>query len=79
MKLLAKTLQGLEEILADELADLGAKSIQILRRAVQFEGNLRMIYRANLECRTAIRILMPIAEFKANNEEELYRQNRKIN
>jgi len=72
MQLLAKTLHGLEPILANELRQLGATDIEERTRAVAFEGDIHLMYRANLELRTAIRILMPIANFKANNEDQLY-------
>lgn len=74
MKLLAKTLQGLEPVLVQELNALGARYVEPLQRAVRFKGDLEVLYRANLELRTAIRILMPIAGFQARNEEDLYRK-----
>ena len=58
MKLVATTLQGLEEILAKELKDLGASIIKVQKRAVEFEGDKRMMYRACYELRTAIRIII---------------------
>lgn len=72
MRLIAKTFQGLEEILADELAQIGAQNINNINRAVSFEGDKQLLYRANLELRTALRILVPISSFSANNEEQLY-------
>ena len=72
MQLLAKTLHGFEETLAEELRQLGATKIEERKRAVAFEGDLKLMYRANLELRTAIRVLMPIANFKARNEDEFY-------
>ncbi|MBQ9586791.1 MAG: RNA methyltransferase [Bacteroidales bacterium] len=71
-KMVAKTMHGLEEILADELRDCGAKNIELLSRAVEFSGDMRVLYRANYTCRTALAILKPFAEFEANNEQELY-------
>jgi len=72
MQLLAKTLHGFEAVLAEELRQLGATKIEERKRAVAFEGDLKLMYRANLELRTAIRVLMPIANFKARNEDEFY-------
>ncbi len=63
---------NLEEVLAEELRQLGAENITILKRAVEFEGDMRMLYRANYCCRTALAILKPFAEFDAENDEELY-------
>ena len=79
MQLLAKTLHGFEETLAEELRQLGATKIEERKRAVAFEGDLKLMYRANLELRTAIRILMPIANFKARNEDEFYDKIKEIN
>jgi putative N6-adenine-specific DNA methylase len=73
-RLVAKTILGLESVLAEELKELGAKNIEIQNRAVLFEGDNAMMYRANYHCRTAISILKPIAEFKAENEEQLYNE-----
>ena len=71
-KMIAKTMFGLEEILADELRECGAKDIEPLTRAVAFTGDMRVLYRANYTCRTALAILKPFAEFEANDEQELY-------
>jgi len=77
--LVAKTLAGLEEVLASELKKLGQKNIEILTRAVGFEGELEDIYKTNYLCRTALRILKPIAEFPCDNENELYDKVKAIN
>jgi len=71
-ELIAKTFQGLEEVLAKELTQLGANNIQIGRRMVSFTGDLKMMYKANFCLRTAIRILKPIKHFKAKNADEVY-------
>lgn len=71
-ELIAKTFQGLEEILAQELTELGASNIEIGRRMVSFTGDKAMMYKANFCLRTAIRILKPIKHFTANNADEVY-------
>lgn len=76
---LAKTLAGLEPVLADELHAIGASAILPLKRAVAFEGDMRMLYRANYELRTALRILIPIHSFSAFNERDFYDAVREIN
>ncbi|MBL7899656.1 MAG: class I SAM-dependent RNA methyltransferase, partial [Crocinitomicaceae bacterium] len=48
MKLVAKTLFGLEEVLSQELKDLGAQNIKAANRAVYFEGDKELLYRSNL-------------------------------
>ena len=60
--MLAKTFKGLEEVLAQELIELGANDVQLERRAVSFRGDKALLYRANLCLRTASRILVPIVE-----------------
>ena len=70
--MLAKTMYGLEEILAEELKDLGAQNVKIQNRAVSFKGDTGFMYKANLNLRTCLRVLKPIATFQAHNEKELY-------
>lgn len=70
--MVAKTFQGLEEVLRDELIDLGAENVEIGLRMVTFEGDNELMYRANLCCRTALRILKPIVKFTADSTDELY-------
>jgi putative N6-adenine-specific DNA methylase len=77
-EMVAKTLYGLEEILAEELIGLGANGVQIGRRIVSFEGDKELLYKTNFCCRTALRILKPIANFKANNPDEVYEQIKQI-
>ena len=61
-RMLAKTFKGLEEVLAQELTELGANDVLIERRAVSFIGDKALLYRANHCLRTAIRILVEIAK-----------------
>ena len=78
-ELIAKTFQGLEEVLAAELTELGADNISIGRRMVSFTGNQEMMYRANFCLRTAIRILKPIKHFTARDADEVYAAVQEIN
>ena len=71
-ELIAKTFQGLEEVLAQELTELGANNVQIGRRMVSFTGNKEMMYRANFCLRTALRVLMPIKHFRATDADAVY-------
>lgn len=73
MRLIAKTLAGLEPVLAQELEELGAQAVEPINRAVAFEGDKALLYRANLELRTALRILLPVKQGKVRTEDELYR------
>lgn len=70
---------GLEEVLANELKNLGAQDVIPLKRAVSFSGNQAMMYAANLHLRTALSILKPIAEFNATDPDLLYRKARDTN
>ena len=72
--MLAKTFKGLEQVLAKELIELGANNVQIERRAVSFTGDKRMLYTANFCLRTASRVLVPIATFKAKKTDDIYEQ-----
>ncbi len=76
--LLATTLSGLEEVLEAELKALGAAQTEIHTRAVSFEGDTSLLYRANLQLRTALRILIPVARFEAVDEKALYEGIRSI-
>jgi putative N6-adenine-specific DNA methylase len=71
-KIIVKTFFGLEETLRKEIENLGAKKIKVLNRAVEFEGNLELLYLANLKLRTALSVITPIFEFKAKSDQELY-------
>ena len=77
-KMVAKTMVSLEEVLADELRAMGADNVTPATRAVEFEGDMRLLYRANYCCRTALAILKPFAEFDADDEQQLYDQVYKI-
>ena len=72
--MLAKTLFGLEDLLAGELRKLGASSVEKGTRSVTFVGDLGFMYKANLCCRTAIKILKPITAFNIFTEEDLYKK-----
>ncbi|MBF1547153.1 MAG: methyltransferase, partial [Prevotella salivae] len=77
-ELIAKTFMGLEPVLAQELTQLGANNVQTGRRMVSFTGDKEMMYRANFQLHTAIRILKPIAHFKARSAEDMYDEVKKI-
>lgn len=75
---IAKTFMGLEPVLAKELTQLGANDIQIGRRMVSFTGDKELMYRANFQLHTAIRILKPISHFRALSAEDVYSEVMKI-
>lgn len=76
--MLAKTFKGLEEVLAGELVELGANNVQIERRAVSFTGDKRLLYTANMCLRTASRVLVPIATFRAKDADAVYEHAKQI-
>ncbi|MAT53664.1 MAG: RNA methyltransferase [Saprospirales bacterium] len=74
-----KTLYGLEEVLEAELHQLGIRHTERLNRAVKIEGSREDLYRCNLQLRTALSVLKPIASFYAHHENQLYKRVRRIN
>ena len=71
-EIIAKTFQGLENVLAEELTQLGANDIEIGRRMVSYTGDKEMLYRSNFFLRTAVRVLKPIKHFRATSADEVY-------
>ncbi len=72
--MVAKTFQGLEGVLSDELTALGAQDVVQGRRMVSFKGDKEMMYRANFSLRTALRVLKPIYKFTSADADDLYEQ-----
>jgi putative N6-adenine-specific DNA methylase len=72
MKLIAKTLYGLEKVLAEELLELGAKNVTPVNRAVVFNGDNRLLYKVNYCSATALSVLAVIAEFTIKSSKDLY-------
>ncbi len=71
--MVAKTFKGLEHMLAGEIEIIGGSNIRIGTRVVHFTGDKEVMYRANFQMRTALRILKPFYEFRARDENELYK------
>lgn len=78
MQLVAKTLYGLEKVLAAELMSLGAENVSLANRAVLFRGNRYLLYKANYCLRTAMAVLMPVTEFRINAPDDLYKKGLQI-
>ena len=74
MKIIATTFTGLEEVLRKEVEAIGGKNITIHKRAVSYFGDKSLLYKSNLLLRTALRVLMPLTDFIANDAEELYQK-----
>lgn len=70
--MVAKTFFGFEELLANELKNLGGADVKVGNRMVSFYGDTGFMYKANLCLRTALKILKPIGEKKVRDPEALY-------
>ena len=77
--MIAKTMAELEDVLAEELIGLGADNVELGTRMVSFTGDKALMYKANVHCRTALRVLKPIYTFKANGAEEVYQAIKELN
>jgi len=78
MKIIAKTSYGLEEVLAEEIRQLGIKEVEVVTRAVIFEGTKEELYKANLWLRTANRLIVPIRNFRIKDADDLYHKIKNI-
>jgi len=68
----AKTLRGLENLLAEELKTLGAARTEVVNRGVNFYGGRALLYKVNIASRLSLRVLLPILHFRAADPESLY-------
>jgi putative N6-adenine-specific DNA methylase len=74
MKFIAKTLYGLEQVLANELITLGADQVEAGNRAVMFSGDLKLLYTVNYCSRVALSVLMNVAEFRIRSKDDLFKR-----
>jgi putative N6-adenine-specific DNA methylase len=72
MKIVGKTLYGLEDVLAAELLSFGASDVTVLNRAVLFQGDKKLLYKVNYCSRAALSFLMPVSEFRIKTKDDLY-------
>jgi putative N6-adenine-specific DNA methylase len=70
--MLAKTFFGFEDLLEQELKQMGAQDVEKGNRVVHFKGDKGFLYKANLSLRTALKILVPIHSCHVNSEQALY-------
>ena len=77
-EIIAKTFEGLEDVLADELKSIGAEDVKVGSKSVSYMGDKEMLYKSNFRLRTALRILKPIYTFNARTVEEFYGQAKKF-
>jgi len=71
-KFIATCAKGLEYLLKDEISALGAQSVHEKLGQVQFECELERVYHILMWSRLASRILMPLHDFEAKDEKQLY-------
>jgi hypothetical protein len=77
-KYFAKTLAGMERLLKDELIELGASDLSVLRRGIEFGADMPTLFRICLCSRFAIRVLRPVLWFEADNTDALYEEAKKM-
>ncbi len=70
---------GLETVLANEIKNLGIKTVEQGKRQVSFQASLRDIYLCNMALRTAINVLIPVKHFIAHDYDILYYKSRTVN
>jgi 23S rRNA (guanine2445-N2)-methyltransferase / 23S rRNA (guanine2069-N7)-methyltransferase len=78
LSLIASCPRGLADLLVKELEGLGARNIRERATGVTFAGTLECAYRVCLESRTANRLFLELASFKAASAEEFYAEVRRI-
>lgn len=78
LKITIKTQFGLEEVLKQEIEDLGYTDVKILNRAVQLIGDWKTVYDLNLNCRVAISVLVELDHFRIREEKDIYKHAKRI-
>ena len=63
---------GLESVLSGEVKRMGGENVTVVDGKVSFEGGFELLARANMGLRTAERVLIKLAEFRAESFEELF-------
>lgn len=78
LRITIKTFYGFEEVLKDELVELGYPEVILMNRSVQIEGSWKDVYFLNIHLRTAISVLVEIKFFQIKSEEDLYKEAMKV-
>lgn len=71
-KIVCPCLFGLEAVLKQEILRMGGEDISVTDGRVAFLGDVHMIARANINLRTAERVLVCMGEFRAQTFTELF-------
>ena len=74
-RMLAPCMFGVEGILADELKRMNITSVTAENGRVFFEGDAMALASANINLRTAERVMLVVGEFYATSFEELFQKN----
>ena len=77
-EIVATSTFGVEAVLKKEIKDLGFVITDSRNGRITFKGNERALVKANLWLRTADRVYLKLAEFKAKTFEELFRSAEEI-
>lgn len=78
MNIVVKTFYGLEDVLCEELAELGYTKVEKLNRAVRLQGEWKDVYYLNLHLRCALTVLVELRQFTIREEKDLYKEAMKI-
>lgn len=78
MNIVVKTFYGLEDVLCEELTELGYKDLEKLNRAVRLKGEWKDVYFLNLHLRCALTVLVELRQFTIREEKDLYKEAMKI-
>lgn len=76
---LAVTSNGLENLLVEELTQLGINDAKPVQAGVKFKATNEQIYRCCLWSRLASRFVRIVAEFKCQNDLDLYLSTTSVN
>ena len=77
-ELIATATFGLEAVVKREIQELGYRIIKTEDGKVTYMGDERAIVRSNLWLRSADRVLLKMAEFMAEDFEELFQQTKAL-
>lgn len=75
----AQVAGGMEELGAEELAELNARNIYPAYRGIYFEADKAALYRINYTSRLITRVLAPLTSFKCLNTDQLYAKAKSLN
>jgi len=78
LELIATSMFGLEALVKRELAALGFQPAVVQPGSIAFEADALALCRANIQLRTAERVLLCMARFPANDFDQLFEQTRAL-